>query len=261
VVSGAALEVRDLGFAYGDRPVLAGVDLALAPGDRVALLGPNGAGKSTLLALAAGLLRPAAGSVMVDGAEVASLPARARARRIALVPQHPVTPFAFTVREWVSLGRTPHTSPLRGDGPEDRAAVERALVLAEVADLADRPIGELSGGERQRAALAQALAQEPRLLLLDEATAHLDLRHQMALLGLVARLSRESGLTVLAALHDANLAALWFDRLAVLHEGRLVAEGPPREVIRPELWEAVFGCRVVLLEHPTEGLPILAVER
>jgi iron complex transport system ATP-binding protein len=258
VVSGAALDLQGLTCGYPGREVLHELDLSLAAGECVALLGPNGAGKSTLLNAAAGLLRPAAGSVRLDGAEVSRLPARERARRVAMVAQHPAAPFAFTVREWVTLGRTPYARTFGGETEADRAAVEGALHLAGVAELAERPIGELSGGERQRAALAQALAQEPRLLLLDEATAHLDLRHQMALLGVVRRLNRDTGLTVLAALHDVNLASLWFDRLLVLDQGRLAADGSPRAVATPELWRRVFGCRVALLDHPAADAPLLA---
>jgi iron complex transport system ATP-binding protein len=227
----------------------------------VALLGRNGSGKSTLLNLAAGLRRPAAGQVRFEGGELDRLPAHERARRIAMVPQVLPIPFAFTVRELVSLGRTPYLSVLRGERVEDRVAIATAMQRAGVESLAGRLAGELSGGEQQRVALALALAQEPALLLLDEATAHLDLHHQLTLLGMVRDLNRQHGLTVFAAIHDVNLAALWFDRLLLLDERRLLADGPPAGVLRPDLLERAFGSPVLVIEHPTAGVPLVALER
>jgi cobalamin transport system ATP-binding protein len=261
-VSGAPLlEVEGLRFGYSRMAVLDGLRLRLQPGERAALLGPNGSGKSTLMSLVSGVLKPEAGHIRFQGGDLSALSSRARARKIALVPQTLSVPFAFTVREWVSLGRTPYLSPLRGERAEDREAVEKALRHADVEALAERLVGEISGGERQRAALALALAQEPTLLLLDEATAHLDLHHQMALLDRVRRLNQEEGLTVFASIHDVNLAALWFDRLLLLDQGRIVADGPPGEVLRPDILEAVFECRVRVLEHPSEPVPLVALER
>jgi len=258
-VSGAALRIEALHFSYGPRPVLQGLELELAAGERVALLGRNGAGKSTLLSLIAGVRRPAGGRLLLDGRDLLSLAPRERARQVALVPQSPTVPFAFTVREWVSLGRTPYLASFAAESAADSRAVEDALAEVGVAELAGRLVGEISGGERQRAALAQAFAQEPRLLLLDEATAHLDLRHQMALLERVSHRSRTQGLTVLAALHDVNLAALWFERLVLLHEGRVLADGRPEEVLRPELLLTAFGCRVSVVAHPAHGGPLVAL--
>lgn len=258
------LQVAALSFGYGETRVLEGISLEVAAGEMVALLGPNGSGKSTLLNLLGGVLGGRGGrltgELRLDGSSLAQLPPRDRARRIALVPQTVPIPFAFTVREWVSLGRTPYLSPFGGEREADRAAVEQALEAAQVAALADRLIGEVSGGERQRAALALALAQEPSVLLLDEATAHLDLQHQLSLLQLVRRLNREQGLTVLAAIHDPNLAALWFDRLLLLHERRIVADGTPDAVLRSELLEQVFHTRVQVLRHPTADVPLIALE-
>ncbi len=255
------LQVEKLAFSYGQGRVLDGIDLAVRRGERVALLGRNGSGKSTFLSLLAGTLHPAQGRIRFQGEDLNQMVARVRARQIAMVPQTLPIPFAFTLREWISLGRTPYLSTLRGEREEDRAAVRLAMGLAQVTELADRLVGEVSGGERQRAALAMALAQEPKLLLLDEATAHLDLHHQVGLLGLVQRLNQERGLTVIAAIHDMNLAALWFDRLVLLHEGRVYADGPPAEVLRPAVLEPVFECRVEVLRHPTEGVPLVALRR
>ncbi|MFN3652682.1 MAG: heme ABC transporter ATP-binding protein [Armatimonadota bacterium] len=258
-MSGVSLELEGVGFAYGDAPVLRELSLRLEPGEMAALLGRNGAGKSTLLSLVSGVRAPSAGAIRLDGRPLTEISARERARQVALVPQSAAVPFSFTVREWVSLGRTPYLSPWRGERDADREVVAQALQAAGVEALADRLVGEISGGERQRAALAQALAQEPQLLLLDEATAHLDLRHQLDLLRLVRSLNRERGLTVLAAIHDVNLAALWFDRLLLLHEGRILADGSPHEVLRPDLLETAFGCRAQVLQHPTEGVPLVAL--
>lgn len=255
------LQVAGLEFSYGQGPVLRGIDLEVKPGERVALLGRNGSGKSTLLGLIAGVLQPARGRICFRGEDLREMASRTRARQIAMVPQTLPIPFAFTLREWVSLGRTPYLSALRGEREEDRAAVRTALELAQVTELAGRLVGEVSGGERQRAALAMALAQEPQLLLLDEATAHLDLHHQVGLLGLVQRLNQERGLTVVAAIHDMNLAALWFDRLILLHDGKVYADGPPMDVLQPEVLEAVFECRVEVLPHPAEGVPLVALRR
>lgn len=255
------LQTHGVHFAYDEAPVLRDVSLEVQPGEMVALLGPNGSGKSTLLSVLAGLRHPQSGEVRLDGEPLYRLPARDRARRIAMVPQVQPIPFAFTVREWVSLGRTPYLTPFRGERAEDDRAIRSAMDAAEVAALSGRLIGEISGGERQRAALAMALAQEPAVLLLDEATAHLDLHHQMSLLGRVRRLNQEAGLTVVAALHDPNLAALWFDRLLLLREGALHADGTPEAVLRPEVLPPVFRCAVQVLRHPTEGVPLVALER
>ena len=261
VTGGARLQIEQLAFGYGDEPVLESLTLEVPPGAMVGLLGPNGSGKSTLLNLAAGVLRPRSGHIRLDGEDLSAMPARTRARRVAMVAQTASVPFAFTVREWVSLGRTPYLSTWSGEKGEDREAVEWAMAQAGVEALAGRLVGEISGGERQRAALAQALAQGPALLLLDEATAHLDVHHQMAILGLVRRLNQEQGLTVVAAIHDVNLAALWFDRLLLLHHHRILADGPPRDVLRAELLEQAFRCRVRVLEHPSEGVPLVALEK
>ncbi len=258
---GARLELRGVAFRYTDQPVLAEIDLCLRAGEMAALLGPNGSGKSTLLNLAAGVLQPQLGTLHLDDRDLRYLDPRERGQRIAMVPQAPVIPMGFTVRELVALGRTPYLHALRGETAADQEAVRSALGHAGIEALSDRPLAELSGGERQRAALALAFAQQPSLLLLDEPTAHLDLHHQMMLLGLVRRLNRCGGLTVLAAIHDVNLAALWFDRLLLLQEGRLAADGVPWDVLKPELIERVFGHPVRVMEHPTTGVPLVALER
>ena len=251
------VEVDGLSFGFGGRPVLRGVSLAVRPGEFVGLLGANGSGKSTLLRLIGGALRPGTGEARLDGTPTRAMPRRAVAQRVTMVAQSPVLPEGFTVAEYVLLGRTPWLRPLQAEGPADYAAVRRALVAAGCLDLAARQLGELSGGERQRATLARALAQEPELLLLDEPTAHLDPGYGQELLATLLRLNRGEGLTVLAVLHDLNLAAAACPRLVLLHDGRLVADGAPREVVTPANLELAYGYRAQVIPHPQTGLPVV----
>lgn len=258
VVSAPPLLALDrVSFAYGDRRAVEGVSIALRPGRVLGLLGPNGSGKSTLLRLAAGLLRPDAGSVRLDGDDLAALDRRAIALRIAVVPQGAALPEGFTGWDVALAGRTPHLRPLAQPGRRDEAVARRALELTDALPLAHRRAGELSGGERQRLLLARALAQEPDALLLDEPTTHLDLPHQVALLALVRRFAVQEGLAVLGIFHDLNLAAEYCDELALLRGGRLVALGPPAEVLTAEGIAAVYGLTVPLLRHPDSGRPAI----
>lgn len=253
------LSAHRIDFAYDARVVLRGVDIALRRGALVALLGPNGSGKTTLLKILCGILSPRAGRVAWNARDLAALNRRAIARRIALVPQELIVPFAFTVREMVLLGRTPHVRPLVGARARDRAAVEQAFELTETGAFADRFFDELSGGERQRVVIAMALAQvlgdsaEDAVLLLDEPTVHLDINHQIEVLELIHKLNRERGLTVLATMHDLNLAALYFDRLVLLNEGLVVTQGTPREVLSKERVKDIFGAEVLIQAHPTHA--------
>ena len=247
------LAARHITFGYNGHPVLREIELALRPGELVALLGPNGSGKTTLLKTLCGLLSPQLGHVTWDSGELAALHRREVARRIALVPQELHIPFAFTVREIVLLGRTPHVRSLFGESVHDHNAIDRALRLTETNALADRLYGELSGGEQQRVVIAMALAQEPQVLLLDEPTVHLDINHQAEVLELVRKLNRERGLTVLATMHDLNLASMYFDRLIVLRDGYIVKQGLPREVLSKELVQQVFGAEVAISAHPTRA--------
>ncbi len=255
----SVLRASDLGFRYTDRDVFDGITLGIGRGEMCALIGPNGAGKSTLLNLFAGSLPPGRGKVTLDGRDVRAYNPAERARRIALVPQAVAIPFAFTVREFVTLGRTPHSSALQGERAVDRAAVERAIERTRTEQFANQSILELSGGERQRVILALALAQEPEILLLDEPTANLDVAQQIAILRLVAELNRNQALTVVAAIHDLNLAALFFPRLIALAGGRVVADGSPSQVLTPPLIESVFGSRVAVIGHPLEPVPLVAL--
>ncbi|MDP9266224.1 MAG: ABC transporter ATP-binding protein [Chloroflexota bacterium] len=247
------LEATALRAGYEDREVLAGVDLALAAGQMTALIGPNGAGKSTLLRCLAGLLVPSAGSVRLDGADLGRLGRRAIARRIAVVPQLFETLFPFTVEEVVRLGRVGRLGALGRAHPDDRRAVADAMEELELLPLAGRRIDTLSGGERQRAVIAMALAQEGDVLLLDEPTVHLDPAHQRATLAHIAGLAARRGLVVLAVLHDLNLAGALCDRVVLLDGGRVVADGPPADVLTDRLMGSVFG--EGLRVGTTEGRP------
>jgi iron complex transport system ATP-binding protein len=240
-----ALEFTSVSFAYQRALALDDVSFHVMPGEMVGLLGPNGAGKSTILKLAAGTLRPNAGRACLLGDEASRLPRREAARRVAVVPQEFTVQFPYTVRQIVEMGRTPRLNLLGTLDAEDHAAVDSALATTNITHLADRAFNELSGGERQRVLLALALAQEGQILLLDEPTAHLDIRWQIETLGLLRRLNAERGLTILAALHDLNLAARYFSRLILLNK-RIVADGPPSRALEQELLGAVYGAAVTV---------------
>ena len=226
------------------RPVLRGLDLVVGQGELVALLGPNGSGKTTLLRAIAGTLPRDAGRVSIFGRELGTWSRVALARRVAVLPQSLVLPDGFRVAELVEMGRAPHAARWFGSSVEDAEAVERALGDADALDLAERYADELSGGERQRVLVAMALAQQPELLLLDEPTLHLDVAHQASLLATVARLRARRNLTVIAVLHDLNLAAAHAPRVAVLGAGRVVADGEPASILGAELVRDIFGVAV-----------------
>lgn len=235
------IRLDGVSVVYRDRAALRDVTLTIDSGERVAIIGPNGAGKSTLLRVIAGLLRPATGTVELGGDRVDRLERIAVARRLAVVPQLPVLPFATTVEEVVALGRLPHEHPVRGMRPGDRAAVAAAIERVGVGHLLGRDARELSMGERQLVLLAMAVAQDAPVLVLDEPTVHLDLRHQVEVMELVGDLNTRDGTTILAVLHDLGLAAHFFPRLILLDRGRVVADGPPNEVLAPDRIREVFG--------------------
>ncbi|MFE1379408.1 ABC transporter ATP-binding protein [Streptomyces sp. NPDC058740] len=244
-------ELRVESLSYEGR--LHAADLVARPGETVGLVGPNGSGKTTLLRCVYGTLTATSGRALLDGDDLHALGPRARARRVATVPQESAVEFELTVRELVALGRSPHKRFWEGDTERDRARADEALDRVGILDLADRPYPGLSGGERQRALVARALVQEPALLVLDEPTNHLDIRYQLEVLSLV----RDLGTTNLLALHDLTLAGAYCDRLYVLKEGRVVAEGVPGEVLTPELLSTVYGVEAEVIPHPATGTPLV----
>ncbi len=252
-ITGPIVRTDRLTVAYRGRPALSDVDLGIDAGERVALVGPNGAGKSTLLRTIAGLVEPAAGSIELAGMPLARMDRLGIARRLAVVPQMPALPFSTTVEEVVALGRLPHEHPIRGLRPADKAAVAAAIDRVGVGHLLGRDARELSLGERQLVLLAMAVAQEAQLLVLDEPTVHLDLRHQVEVMELLADLNARDGTTILAVLHDIGLAAHFFPRIVVLDHGRVVADGPPTEALTPDRIRDVFGVDPAIVRLPVGG--------
>ena len=246
---------------YGERCVLDGVSLDVQSGEVLALIGPNGVGKSTLIRAVSGVIPMRSGHVRTNGDDFMTLSPMQRARYVAVVPQAIALPPAFTVWEMVLLGRTPYLNFLGQVSSADEARARYALERVAALDLIERRIGELSGGEQQRVLLARALAQETPILLLDEPTAHLDWHHQSALLDLVRKESIEKNLAVLVALHDLNLAALFSDRIALLHDGHLRALGTPSQVLTAEQLSDIYRLPVCVIDHPEYGVPLVLPER
>jgi iron complex transport system ATP-binding protein len=236
-----AVELDDVSVGYRGRLVLRGISLRVRAGERVALVGPNGAGKSTLLRVVAGTLTPERGAVSLVGESIARLERREVARRLAVVPQLAALPFAARVEDVVGLGRLPHEDAFRGPGADDRAAVAAAIERVGIGGLIGRDARELSLGERQLVLIALAVAQSAPVMLLDEPTVHLDLRHRVEAMMLLADLNRVEGTTVLAVLHDLHLAARFFPRVVLVDDGRVAADGPPTEVLSGERLQSVFG--------------------
>lgn len=248
-----ALAAGGLSCGIGRRTILSGIDPGVRRGEVLGLIGANGTGKSTLLRVLAGVRPPRAGQVLLEGKPLASYPARDRARRIAFVAQEEAAPSDLLVAELVALGQVPRARPWGGVDDEARTAVGEALRLVDLEYAARVPLDRLSGGERRRAVLARGLAQRAPLLLLDEPTNHLDIRHQLTLMRLIRGLSREQGRTVVLALHDLDLAATFCDRIAVLHDGALLACGTPDEVLTPGVLHDAFGVVATRVTHPLTG--------
>jgi iron complex transport system ATP-binding protein len=253
-----ALVATGIRVVAGGRAILDDVGCSIRPGAITALVGPNGAGKSTLMRVLAGIEPPDAGQLSYGDRDWFSIPRRERARISALVEQDSSTDSAMTVQAVVALGRTPHAGWFSSATELDRAAINEAMRVAEVDEFAGRQFSSLSGGERQRVHLARAFAQQPSLLLLDEPTNHLDVHAQLSVLGLIRESANTSGLGVLAALHDLNLAASFADRVVVLADGRVVAEGEPSEILTPDLIRAVYRVEATVIPHPKTGKPLIA---
>jgi iron complex transport system ATP-binding protein len=251
----SAVTVDHLGHAFDGRAVLADLSFSVEAGCFFTIIGPNGSGKTTLLRLMVGLLRPQAGRIEVLGRAIESYPARPLARTIAYVAQSVPATFAFTVQQVVLMGRAPHLGLLGLEGAADLALARDAMGLADVAHLSDRRLDQLSGGERQRVFIARAICQQPRILLLDEPTAALDLAHQVAVMDLMERLKRDQAITIVMVSHDLNLAAMYADRLLLLDQGRLAALGPPPAVLDFNLLEKVYGCPLLVDQSPLGEYP------
>ena len=238
-----AIQTRELSFSYRDRAVLHGVSFSVERGEMLGMLGPNGSGKTTLLKILSAVL-PSHGEVNLNGKRIESYGRRELSRLFAVVQQEPQINFPYTAAEIVLMGRASHHGTLALESQKDLEVARASLALTDSLVLADRYLHELSGGEKQRVLIARALAQEPEILLLDEPSAFLDLKHQVQVFELLRRLNRGRGLTVVAALHDLNLAALFFPRLMMLREGAIYSDGSPQEVLTEKTIEEVYGIRV-----------------
>ncbi|MDQ7785644.1 MAG: ABC transporter ATP-binding protein [Desulfomonilaceae bacterium] len=252
----ALLKCRDLAFRYGGHRVLENVSLTVNRGSLIGIIGPNGSGKTTLIRILAGMVTPDSGEVLLEGQPVDSLSTRSIARRMAVVEQKESNVFGFTTREAVTLGRFSHHRGLHFEDASDLQAVWDAMHKTSVADLAERPIEELSGGELQKMRIARALAQEPKLLLLDEPTNHLDLRAQQELLELLKAINLD-GIAVLLVSHDINFVSRLCHRINLLHKGRFLLSGTPKEVITEQAIKEAFRVEIDLMESARDGLPII----
>jgi iron complex transport system ATP-binding protein len=253
------LSVEKAGYRYGDTWALRTVSLEAAGGELLGVLGPNGSGKSTLLRVMDGLADPHEGAVRLNGRPLRDLSRFELARSIAMVSQENHFQFSFLVMEVVLMGRFPHMKPLQFEGEKDRAAALKALEATGTLHLANRDIHTLSGGEKQRVLMARALAQEPSMLLLDEPTAFLDLKHKREIFRLASSLAGDAGMGVVVVSHDMDLASQYCDRLLILKEGRVVAGGRPEDVLTPSMIEEVFDCPVLVDTNPGSGRPRVTV--
>jgi iron complex transport system ATP-binding protein len=248
-----AVEVDDLRFSYRNGRVLDGISLTVESGEILGVIGPNSAGKTTLLRLLSRVLVAEEGMISLFGRDLNALTKREVARTVAVVPQEFQVAFPFTVEQVVAMGRYPHARGLGLETAEDHQTTEHAMDETATTHLAAKYLDQLSSGEKQRVVIARALAQHPRLLLLDEPTAHLDLSHQVEILGLLKRLKSEGGLTIILVSHDLNAAAAVSDRLVLLKEGTVLTAGLPEEVMRSEILERAYGCAVWIDTDPETG--------
>ncbi|WP_344604479.1 ABC transporter ATP-binding protein [Sporichthya brevicatena] len=251
------LRAEGIRLGYGEQVIVEHLDLDLMAGAVTAVIGPNGCGKSTVLRALARLMPTRAGHVVLDGKRIDKVPTKEVARTLGVLPQAPTAPEGLTVADLVARGRHPHQAWYRQWSSDDEESVAAALQWTGIADLAERTVDTLSGGQRQRAWISMALAQGTDLLLLDEPTTFLDLAHQVDVLDLVERLNREAGRTVLMVLHDLNLAARYSDHLIAMKAGRIVAAGPPREVLTEQLLAEVFGLEARVIPDPVSGSPLV----
>ncbi|MCI3919586.1 heme ABC transporter ATP-binding protein [Paenibacillus sp. TRM 82003] len=254
------IRVSSVGRRFDGATVLRGVDFTVRAGENFGIIGPNGSGKTTLLKLLSGLDAPQEGAVEMDGRKVTSYKRKELARWLAVLQQDALPPVGFTVRDVVAMGRYPHQNWMGEESGDPEALIDSVLDCMSLRALADRSVDRLSGGERQRVALAKAMAQQPKVLLLDEPTTYLDIGHQIQLMDLIRAWQRDSDLTVVAVLHDLNLAAMYCDRLLLLHHGEVVCVGTPHEVLTAQRIESVYGTKATMRPHPTSGVPQMMLE-
>jgi iron complex transport system ATP-binding protein len=250
----SAIRAGNLTFCYKDKPVLDGVSLSVEKGEMVGILGPNGSGKTTLLKIFSAVLM-GRGEVRLNGRNIQSYGKRELSRLSAMVPQESQISFPYTVAEIVLMGRSSYHSPLALEGKRDLEVARASMELTDCLSFADRYLHELSGGEKQRVIIARALAQEPEILLLDEPSAFLDLKHQVQVFELMRHLNRQRALTIVAALHDLNLAALFFSRLVMLRDGKVYCDGSPQDVLTAETIEEIYGIKVRIEQDASNERP------
>jgi len=258
--SRSLLEAEGIIKSLGGQPVLRNVNLTLRKGECLGIIGPNGSGKSTLIRLLSGADAPDAGQVIFRGQPLSAYSKKQLARSIAVLQQEALPPVGFTVREVVEMGRYPYQNWLGEEQTDVEPLIGGILSELDLEALAGRPIERLSGGERQRVALAKAAAQQPELLMLDEPTTYLDIGYQQQMMEYIRAWQRREGVTVVAVLHDLNLAALYCDRILVLHQGRVIETGTPEEVLDADLLEQVYGVRPTIVAHPVHGVPQILLQ-
>jgi iron complex transport system ATP-binding protein len=255
------IEVDSIHFRYHQGWVLQDVSFQVRKGEFIGVIGPNGSGKTTLLKTLYRLLTPQRGEILFDRLSLKKMSRVEIAQKIAVVAQETYPAFPFRVIEMVLMGRSPYLGHLMFESPKDLEIAKKAMEWTETLPISQRPIDELSGGERKRVYIARALAQEPEVILLDEPTTNLDIRHQVEFLDLVLSLNREKGLTILMASHDLNLASEYCDRLILLQHGKIFHMGPPEEVMTRENIEKVYGCQVWVDRNPVSGMPRVSLLR
>ncbi|HHY98090.1 MAG TPA: ABC transporter ATP-binding protein [Firmicutes bacterium] len=251
------LTVDGIECTYDEHPALMDVSLSIKSHTVTGIIGPNGSGKSTLLRAMSRALRPKVGTCLLDGKDLYKMPGNRVARSISVVPQNGAPSFPFTVMEMVLMGRTPYLRRLEFERPEDIEISMRAMRRTGVLDYANRPVTTLSSGERQRVLIARALAQEPRVFLLDEPTSHLDMKYQVEIMDLISQLARQDGLACGVVLHDINLAARYCDELIMLESGRVYRSGTPWEVLTPDNIREVYGVEALVMKHPVFDCPLV----
>ncbi|MDX3538688.1 ABC transporter ATP-binding protein [Streptomyces sp. MB09-01] len=251
------LTAENVTLGYDQRVIAENLSVEIPDNSFTVIVGPNACGKSTLLRALSRMLKPSAGRVLLDGQAIGSMPAKKVAKTLGLLPQSSIAPDGITVADLVARGRYPHQGLLRQWSAEDERVVHESMASTGVAELADRAVDELSGGQRQRVWIAMALAQQTPLLLLDEPTTYLDIQHQIDVLDLCAELHENQGRTLVAVLHDLNHAARYATHLIAMRGGKVVAEGPPAEVVTAELVEKVFGLKCQIIDDPETGTPLV----